>query len=449
MKLADDRITVASANLLAFEAGIDWNIRKVEGASGVLAGGLFNLELTGSGSVALLSHGPPLMIELDGTTHLRRPAGGDHLVERRASTSIKTDVGLKTLIGRTSGESLQMAFEGEGWLLIQPSEGAVGRVAQASGGGLGEPARRVAPPGSAVAACRVPVVGGMPLVGPGARRAAPGDATPGLDPAAIEVRRDRHRGGGRAGPAVRRISHHPHRRCGHPAARGRAGGANLPRLPPAGRPRLPAPDPADLRDALARRRKEPHDRWHSNSRSATPHRPSSCRTPTAHRTLAAERAARRSSCSPATTARMRWHGTTGSPPRRATTRTAACASCDQPQRRRAAIPRDSYEAMQKRVARRRLAAALPARREPGGRARLRRQDDAGRVRGRRRRAAALPRRPRRRLPRRAQNAAWLRGALDAVLAGETPSRPKPSRSAAASSGNAERRRCSASGVWTW
>ena len=51
-------------------------------------------------------------------------------------TSIKTDVGLKTLIGRTSGETLQMAFEGEGWVLIQPSEGAVGRAA-AVGGGLG------------------------------------------------------------------------------------------------------------------------------------------------------------------------------------------------------------------------------------------------------------------------------------------------------------------------
>jgi uncharacterized protein (AIM24 family) len=135
VKLADDRITVASENLLAFDAGIEWNIRKVEGASGVLAGGLFNLELSGTGSVALLSHGPPLMIELDGTPTFADPqaaitwSGG-------VRTSIKTDVGLKTLIGRTSGESLQMAFEGEGWVLIQPSEGVVGRVAQ-GGGGLG------------------------------------------------------------------------------------------------------------------------------------------------------------------------------------------------------------------------------------------------------------------------------------------------------------------------
>ena len=44
-------------------------------------------------------------------------------------------------------------------------------------------------------------------------------------------------------------------------------------------------------------------------------------------------------------------------------------------------PRDSLEAMRQRVGQE-LADALPARRDPGGRARLRRQDDAGRVRDR-------------------------------------------------------------------
>ena len=53
--------------------GIEWDIRKVEGASGAMAGGLFNLELSGSGSVALLSHGPPLLLELDGTPTFADP----------------------------------------------------------------------------------------------------------------------------------------------------------------------------------------------------------------------------------------------------------------------------------------------------------------------------------------------------------------------------------------
>jgi len=135
--LTDERITVASENLLAFDAGIDWNIRKVEGASGVMAGGLFNLELTGTGTVALVSHGPPMLLELDGTTPTFADPQAAITWSSGVRTSIKTDIGLKTLIGRTSGESIQMAFEGQGWLLVQPSEGVVSAAGRPSGGALG------------------------------------------------------------------------------------------------------------------------------------------------------------------------------------------------------------------------------------------------------------------------------------------------------------------------
>ena len=55
-------------------------------------------------------------------------------------TSVKTDVNLKTLIGRGSGETIQMQFSGDGWLLVQPSEGRVERAAIGvrRGGGLGD-----------------------------------------------------------------------------------------------------------------------------------------------------------------------------------------------------------------------------------------------------------------------------------------------------------------------
>ena len=54
------------------------------------------------------------------------------------TTSIKTDFKLsKTLTGRGSGESVQMAFGGQGWVLVQPSEGRVGTQPASGGGGLG------------------------------------------------------------------------------------------------------------------------------------------------------------------------------------------------------------------------------------------------------------------------------------------------------------------------
>src|SRR5262249_53270535 len=53
--LENDQITVNGPNLLAFDSGIDWDINRVSGASGMMGGGLFNMSLRGSGWVAILS----------------------------------------------------------------------------------------------------------------------------------------------------------------------------------------------------------------------------------------------------------------------------------------------------------------------------------------------------------------------------------------------------------
>ncbi len=137
LDLADDRITVNSANLLAFDAGIDWDIKKVEGVSGMLAGGLFNLTLAGTGSVALLSDGPPLLLEVGGAPTFADPQAAITW-SSGVTTQVKTDVSMKTLIGRGSGESVQLAFGGSGWVLIQPSEGLVEAAQSRGGRGLGD-----------------------------------------------------------------------------------------------------------------------------------------------------------------------------------------------------------------------------------------------------------------------------------------------------------------------
>ena len=82
--LENDMITVNGPNLLAFDTGIDWDIRRVEGASGMMGGGH-------------VQHGPAR--HRLGGDHLRRPAraaqrrrgadvrrrpGRDHVVLRRA-----------------------------------------------------------------------------------------------------------------------------------------------------------------------------------------------------------------------------------------------------------------------------------------------------------------------------------------------------------------------------
>jgi uncharacterized protein (AIM24 family) len=134
VKLAGEAITVNGANLLAFDADIDWDIKKVEGVSGFMGGGLYNTHLSGSGYVAMLSDGPPVMIELDGADTFADPQAAITWSEG-VKTSVKTDVNLKTFIGRGSGETVQMAFSGNGWVLIQPSEGRVTSTAAGGSGG--------------------------------------------------------------------------------------------------------------------------------------------------------------------------------------------------------------------------------------------------------------------------------------------------------------------------
>src|ERR671919_593292 len=76
LRLHDDSLTVNGANILAFEAGIEWDITRVKGGTaGVLAGGLFNVNLKGTGMVALVSDGEPLRLDLAGAPTFADPQG--------------------------------------------------------------------------------------------------------------------------------------------------------------------------------------------------------------------------------------------------------------------------------------------------------------------------------------------------------------------------------------
>ncbi len=136
LRLDDERITANGPHVLAFESGIDWDIKRVEGASGALAGGLYNVELSGTGNVALVSDGPPVLIEIDGDDTFADPQAAITWSEGVVST-VKTDVNMKTFIGKGSGETIQLSFSGKGWLLIQPSEGRVAAAGGSAGGAAG------------------------------------------------------------------------------------------------------------------------------------------------------------------------------------------------------------------------------------------------------------------------------------------------------------------------
>jgi uncharacterized protein (AIM24 family) len=130
--LEGEKITVNGPNLLAFDADIDWDIERVQGASGMMGGGLYNTSLKGTGWVAILSDGPPVLLNVASAPTFADAQAAITWSEG-VNTALKTDFKMKNLIGRGSGESIQMAFSGTGWVLVQPSEGQVSAPAASSG----------------------------------------------------------------------------------------------------------------------------------------------------------------------------------------------------------------------------------------------------------------------------------------------------------------------------
>src|SRR3954453_10451684 len=133
--LEGEKITVNGPNLLAFDADIDWDIERVQGASSMMGGGLYNTSLQGTGWVAILSDGPPVLLNV-ASAPTYADAQAAITWSQGVTTSIRTDFKMKNLVGRGSGETIQMGFAGQGWVLVQPSEGRI-EVTGPQGGGSG------------------------------------------------------------------------------------------------------------------------------------------------------------------------------------------------------------------------------------------------------------------------------------------------------------------------
>jgi uncharacterized protein (AIM24 family) len=123
LALSGESITVSGSNILAFGDGIDWDVTRVKGGTaGMLAGGLFNIHLKGTGPVALVSDGEPVRLNVAEAPTFADPQAAIAWSDGVA-TNLKTDFQAKSLVGLGSGESIQIGFSGNGWVLVQPSEG--------------------------------------------------------------------------------------------------------------------------------------------------------------------------------------------------------------------------------------------------------------------------------------------------------------------------------------
>lgn len=139
--LDNDMVSVNGGNVLAFSASIEWDIKRVNaGRAGMMAGGMFNVELRGTGYVAVTTKGEPVALDVAGAPTFA-DAQAVVLWTSGVSMDIRVDTGgLKSMLRGGTGELVQMAFSGQGHVLVQPAESVVegGHQAQgnqSSGGG--------------------------------------------------------------------------------------------------------------------------------------------------------------------------------------------------------------------------------------------------------------------------------------------------------------------------
>jgi uncharacterized protein (AIM24 family) len=121
LQLSQAGLSISGKNVLAFSAGLDWNIERVQGGS-IATGGLFNTTLRGTGWVAITTDGPPVVLD---ATQAPTFADTQAVVAWSADlqTQLKSSFGAGALIGRGSGEAFQVSFSGRGFVIVQPSEG--------------------------------------------------------------------------------------------------------------------------------------------------------------------------------------------------------------------------------------------------------------------------------------------------------------------------------------
>ena len=135
--LENDMVSVNGNNVLAFSSSIEWDIHRVQARGGMMAGGLFNVSLRGTGYVAVTTKGDPVALDVAGAPTFA-DAQAVVLWTSGVSMDIRVDTGgIGSMIRGGTGETFQMAFGGQGYVLVQPSESVVEGGHQGQSGSSG------------------------------------------------------------------------------------------------------------------------------------------------------------------------------------------------------------------------------------------------------------------------------------------------------------------------
>lgn len=120
--LHNESLFVNGNDLLAFEPTINWDIKLMRKIAGMMSGGLFNVRLEGTGMIAITSHYEPLTLIVTPDNPVYTDPNATVAWSGTLEPEFVTDISFKTFLGRGSGESIQMKFSGNGFVVVQPFE---------------------------------------------------------------------------------------------------------------------------------------------------------------------------------------------------------------------------------------------------------------------------------------------------------------------------------------
>ena len=137
-----DAISINGANVLAFDASLQYDIKMVQGVGMMSSAGLFNCVFTGQGRLAITTKGTPVVLTVDAPTYVDPQAAICWSASLQTGYHRADQLGIGTLLGRSTGEAFTMSFAGQGFVVVQPSEEppqglAGGQGQQQQGGVLG------------------------------------------------------------------------------------------------------------------------------------------------------------------------------------------------------------------------------------------------------------------------------------------------------------------------
>ncbi|MEU9193842.1 AIM24 family protein [Streptomyces hundungensis] len=116
-----DALTINGRNVLCFDSTLSYEIKTVKG-SGIAGGGLFNSVFTGYGRLGLVCEGNPLVIPV--SPQLPVYVDTDAVVGWTANlqTSLHRSQSIGSMLRGGSGEAVQLMLQGEGYVIVRPSE---------------------------------------------------------------------------------------------------------------------------------------------------------------------------------------------------------------------------------------------------------------------------------------------------------------------------------------